>query len=208
MTARHRIGLLYLALLLMSLVLANLIPSWTVLDIRPTNEPEMHRVVMGLMGLYMVLAAVPFVPGAEIGFGLLAVFGGQAAFLVYVGMVGALTIAFLAGRLIPLRWVSGLFGQLGMDRARRLAEECQGMKASGRAEFLAAQVPTRVLPFLLRHRYLSLAVLMNLPGNMVLGGGGGIAFAAGASRIFTVPGYVITVALAVLPVPLAFRLFL
>ena len=38
------------------------------------------------------------------------------------------------------------------------------------------------------------------------GGGGGIAFAAGASRIFSVPGYLLTVSFAVLPVPLAFHL--
>lgn len=207
MTARRWIGALYLGLLVMSFLLAGLIPGWTVLDVRPTNEPEVHRIIMGLMVLYMVLAAVPFVPGAEIGFGLLAVFGGQAAFLVYAGMVGALTIAFLAGRLLPPDMVSRFFGWLGMNRARALVEECHSMALDQRAAFLAERVPTRVLPYLLRHPYLTLAVLLNLPGNTFLGGGGGIAFAAGASRIYPASGYLLTIALAVLPVPLMFRLF-
>ena len=42
------------------------------------------------------LVRIQFECLAEIGFGLLAVFGGQAALLVYAGMVGALSIAFLA----------------------------------------------------------------------------------------------------------------
>ena len=43
--------------------------------------------------------------------------------------------------------------------------------------------PTRLLPFLLRYRYVALALAFNLPGNAVLGGGGGIAMMAGLSGI-------------------------
>ena len=51
-------------------------------------------------------------------------------------------------------------------------------------------------------RYPLLAALINVPGNAVVGGGGGIALTAGFSRLFR-PGWTaLTVALAVAPVPL------
>jgi hypothetical protein len=60
---------------------------------------------------------------------------------------------------------------------------------------------------LARHRYVALAVLINVPGNAVIGGGGGLAFAAGMSGVFSIPAFLITVAIAVLPVPLAIYAF-
>jgi hypothetical protein len=50
-------------------------------------------------------------------------------------------------------------------------------------------------------------VLINVPGNAVIGGGGGLAFAAGMSGVFSVPAFLLTVAIAVLPVPLAIFAF-
>jgi hypothetical protein len=64
-----------------------------------------------------------------------------------------------------------------------------------------------VVPFLLRHRYLALAIALNLPGNFLLGGGGGIALLAGVSRLYAVPGFLATVTCAVAPVPLAVLMF-
>ena len=55
--------------------------------------------------------------------------------------------------------------------------------------------------------YLALAVALNIPGNYLIGGGGGIALFAGVSRLFSVPGFVITIMLAVAPVPLAVMIF-
>ena len=58
----------------------------------------------------------------------------------------------------------------------------------------------------MRYRYPALAIAIAMPGNIVLGGGGGIALAAGLSRTFHPALFVLTVALATLPVPLAFFL--
>jgi hypothetical protein len=52
-----------------------------------------------------------------------------------------------------------------------------------------------------------LAIVLNLPGNIVIGGGGGIALMAGASRLYSVPGFLVTIVLAVAPVPLAILVF-
>jgi hypothetical protein len=43
--------------------------------------------------------------------------------------------------------------------------------------------------------------LINMPGNTVIGGGGGIAMAVGYSRTFTYPGFLACAAVAVAPVP-------
>jgi hypothetical protein len=45
-----------------------------------------------------------------------------------------------------------------------------------------------------------------VPGNAVIGGGGGIALLAGISGLFTFPRYLAIVSLAVLPVPLTIML--
>ena len=208
MRLRHWVGLVYLGLIAASFALSSALPDWSAIDIRPTNEPEIHRIVMGVTALYVILAALPFVPGAEIGFGLLAVFGGRAAFLVYIAMVAALMLAFLIGRFVPTARLQAALGALGFERARALVAECHGLDLNDRAGFLAERVPTRVLPFLLRHRYLSLAVLLNLPGNTLLGGGGGIAMVAGMSRLYGMPQFLATVCLAVAPIPVGFAFFM
>lgn len=53
----------------------------------------------------------------------------------------------------------------------------------------------------MRFRWLALALLINMPGNTVIGGGGGIAMAVGYSRTFTYPAFLTCAAVAVAPVP-------
>jgi hypothetical protein len=160
-----------------------------------------------LFAVYILFSAIPFVPGAEIGFGLLMVLGAGGAWLVYGGMILALSLAFAAGRFVPARWLTAIFSALGLNRAREFVATSMEMSIDDRARFIEANAPARWVPFLLRHRYVALAVLLNTPGNVVLGGGGGIAFAAGACRLFSTAGFLVTILIAVAPVPLAFVLF-
>jgi hypothetical protein len=90
-----------------------------------------------------------------------------------------------------------------MTRAAAFLKSIEKLDGQQRLQVLIEKAPIRFLPFLLRHRYLSLAVALNLPGNFIVGGGGGIALFAGISRLFSVPAFILTVALAVSPVPLA-----
>jgi hypothetical protein len=156
---------------------------------------------------FVLFSAVPFVPGAEIGLGLLMVMGAQGAAAVYAGMITALTLAFAAGRFVPVRWLTTAFDALGFTRARELVAASVEMSLGDRTHFIEANAPARWVPFLLRHRYVALALLLNTPGNVVLGGGGGIAFAAGACRLFSAPAFLITILIAVAPIPIAFLLF-
>ena len=142
-----------------------------------------HPAVWLVLFAYMLLLAVPYVPGAELGVVLLAIFGAPIAPFVYGASVGALMLAYAVGRMLPSAHVAALVERLAM------------VPAGGR-------VRHRWLQALMTYRCVALAVALNTPGNMVLGGGGGIALAAGVSRLFSVRAFMLTVCLAVAPVPL------
>jgi hypothetical protein len=154
--------------------------------------------------LYIVVAAVPFVPAAEIGFAMMLLGGPEVAGLMYLCTVLALTSAYLVGRVVPARFCAAALAYFGFRRARDLVLQVAGLDAPARLALLQAKAPRRFLPGLLRHRYLALALALNLPGNTLLGGGGGIALIAGLTGLYSVTGYLTTVALAVAPVPLLF----
>ena len=158
--------------------------------------------VMAVSAIFIAASATPFVPGAEIGFGLIVVLGSRIVLLVYICMVLALAIAYFVGRFVPPRMTAALFGYLRLQRTRDLILRSSDLDSSERVPMLVANAPNRFVPFLLRHRYVALAVAFNLPGNSILGGGGGLSLAAGMSGLFGVVPFIVTAAIAVAPVPL------
>lgn len=156
---------------------------------------------------YAVLLAVPFVPGVEIGIALLAMEGSWIAPFVYVATILGLMLAFLLGRHLPYRILHRAFADLGMERACRLLETIEPLPPARRLEMLRRRLPERLAPHAVRWRYLILAGLFNLPGSAILGGGGGIALIAGLSRLFDTRATLLTVVLAVAPVPATVWLF-
>lgn len=175
--------------------------------IRPGNEDVVHRTIMVSATLYALLLAVPFVPGAEIGVGLLVMLGPPIALLVYLCTVVGLLLSFTLGRLIPLSVLVRFSKDIRLERTSNLLKAIAPLKKKQRLSYLAQKAPKRFVPFLLRYRYLALAVALNIPGNYLIGGGGGIALFAGVSRLYSVPGFLITIVLAVAPVPIAVLLF-
>lgn len=195
------------ALVLAANLLAHEIAGALDFEIKPSNEDLVHRTLMTTAVVYAVLIAVPFVPGVEIAFTLIAVFGPAVVILVYVCTLAGLSVSFLVGRLIPLATLGRLFDELYLQRASALVAKLEPLDPQARVALLLRDAPGRLVPFLVRHRYLVLALALNVPGNLVIGGGGGIALTAGVSRLYSVPGFLLTVALAVAPVPLAVLLF-
>ena len=175
--------------------------------IRPGNEDVVHRTIMVSAVLYALLLAVPFVPGAEIGVGLLVMLGAPIALLVYLCTVAGLSLSFILGRLIPLSVLARLANDIKLERTSNLLKSIEPLSKKERLSYLTNNAPKRFLPLLLRYRYLALAVALNIPGNYLIGGGGGIALFAGVSRLYSVPGFLITILLSVAPVPLAVMLF-
>lgn len=172
------------------------------LHLRASNEPMLHKAVMTAMVVYILLMIIPFMPAAEIGLGMLLLFGSRIAFLVYVSTVVALLISYIVGRLLPLDFTARAFGLLGLTRAREFVNRMALLSPMERITQATREAPGRLGPALLRHRFIALAVLFNLPGNVLIGGGGGIALMAGMSRLFPFTGYLLAVACAVAPVPL------
>jgi hypothetical protein len=204
-------ALLKIAALLLLIISANVVAAWLTdalnLEIRPSNEDLVHRMIMVTAIVYATLIAIPFVPGVEVGLALIAMLGPAIALLVYVATVAGLATSFLIGRVVSMRWLIALLKELNFQRTTQLLGTIEPMSIDDRIGFLVANAPNRLVPFLLRHRYLALAVALNLPGNFLIGGGGGIALLAGVSRLYAVPGFLATVACAVAPVPLAVLIF-
>lgn len=163
-------------------------------------------IVFASVALYVVLMALPFMPGIEVGLMLMAMVGVGGIALVYLCTALALSLSFLAGRLLPPRFVARALGRLNLRRARKLVTDLEPLGPEERLQFLTRSAPSKIVPFLLRRRYLVLALLFNLPGNAIIGGGGGIGLIAGMSRLFPFPTYLLLVCVAITPVPLLFLL--
>jgi hypothetical protein len=193
---------LYVALIAGGALVGHSLLDLVGIDVRPSNEAQVHAMVMTSSAAYILASVIPFVPGAEIGLGLMMMLGSSICFLVYLSTVVALSLAYLIGRLVPARATAGAFAFFGLSRARDLVLEMEPLDAEERLQLLTARAPRRIIPVLLRHRYLALGVAFNLPGNTLLGGGGGIALAAGMSGLYPLSAYLVIVAIAVAPVPL------
>lgn len=162
-----------------------------------------HGTIAAAMLAYVALTVLPFCPGIEVGLALIVLVGPAIVPLVYLATVAALILAFLIGRFVPPRTVIETLDLLRLSRARELLLRIEPLDAEQRLHFLLSAGRPRVLRWLLEHRYVAVAIALNTPGNLVLGDGGGIALAAGFTRLFSPRLFALTVALAVSPVPLA-----
>ncbi len=200
------------ALLLVLLAFAaNRLGAWLLetvqLEITDLNKNYMYSAIFLSMVFYALLLAIPFVPGVEIGFGLIIMFGTPLVIPVYISTVIGINLGFVLGRVIPVKRLQSLLRFLYLERAANLIGHITPLPHGAKMQTLAAAAPKRFVPFLLRHRYLAIAAAINIPGNAVIGGGGGIGMLAGLSRIFPWPLFTLTVALAVAPVPLLILAF-
>ncbi len=182
---------------------AHLIRDALNLQIRPDNEQQVHRAIMLGAAAYIGLLALPFVPGAEIGLAMLAAFGAAIAPLIYVCTVASMMLAYAFGRFLPISALARLLSFLRMRKAAALVVRAAPLSSEERLAMLLDGVSKPALSLALRYRYIALALAVNTPGNSVIGGGGGIMVMAGLSGIFSPLTTLLTVALAVSPVPLA-----
>ncbi len=173
------------------------------ITVYPHNEPMFHKIIMMLIAAYIALTAIPFIPGIEIGLGLIVTFGPPIVPLVYAGTLFALTLSYSVGRILPERWLAAGFRKVGLLRAEKMITALSVLNSEERASYLIGRAPRKWVPFLLRHRLWALALLINLPGSALIGGGGGICMAVGISRLVTYPQFLLTTALAISPLPVA-----
>jgi hypothetical protein len=168
----------------------------------PRHEHIMITMLWFSIVVYILWMAIPFVPGVELGLVLMIMLGGKGVILVYLCTLLSLSLSFTIGRLIPLGAFARFFGWLHLHKAQDLVIQLQPLNSEQRLDFLLRTAPSRVIPFLLKHRYLMIAVVLNLPGNALIGGGGGIGLISGMSRLYPFPKYILLVSLAITPLPL------
>ncbi len=172
----------------------------------PLNDSDIMMswlMIFALLLLYAILLAIPFMPGMEIGVSLLVAHGAMAAPLVYGATFLGLGLSYFLGALFAERLPCGFLERLGLIRACAFIDEIRTLNREQRLQRMQESLPQWAGKWLLGHRYLLLALVLNLPGNGIIGGGGGIMMMAGMSRLFSFPMVAITVALATAPVPIA-----
>ena len=147
--------------------------------------------------IYILLLSLPFVPGVELGVLLMCAFGKEGIVFVYFATIVGLSLAFLMGHMVPKKWVESLLKKLGFSQTRdKQSDEIVSMLDN----FLRHKKWLRTL--ILNYRYLVIGVLFNMPGIYLIGGGGGISLVCGISRNISFKWFLLTVVLAVSPVPL------
>ena len=201
---------LKLVLFITVLVLLNSGGGWLAHQINfqlyPRHEPALHLIILGGVALYMILMALPFMPGIEIGLTLMLFLGSKGLIFVYLCTLIALSVSFLIGRKFPPQIFAKLLDWLYLQKARDLVLEMATLSPPERVALLHKKTPAKVTTQFLKHRYLAIALLLNLPGNAVIGGGGGIGLIAGMSGIISYPRYLLLIAVAISPVPIAILL--
>ena len=204
--ATWAITLAKLSALVLLIILANIGTSWLIarldIQIMPRHLETVDRIVLISVILYIGLMATPFLPGIEMGLALMIMLGPKGVLVAYICTLVALTISFGLGRLFPPHLLVSLLQWLNLTRAAALLKSFDATPPEKRLEFLAEKAPTQTIPALVKRRYLSLAILFNLPGNALIGGGGGIAMMAGMSRLYSFPMYVFLISVAILPGPI------
>ena len=168
----------------------------------PEHEHLMITVLWFAIVVYVLWMALPFVPGIELGLALMVMLGTRGVVLVYLCTLLSLSLSFTIGRLIPLNGFARFLGWLHLYKAQDLVLQLEPLNSEEKLNFLLRTAPSKVIPFLLKHRYLTIAIALNLPGNSLIGGGGGIGLITGMSRLYPFPKYILLVSLAITPLPI------
>lgn len=173
----------------------------------PRHDSILNAIVLGSAMLYIVFMAIPFMPGIEIGLALMLLLGSKGALLVYLCTLAALSISFMVGKLIPPRLIYRFLDWLHLYKACALVGQLEPLNQQERLRLLNNKMPARFATLFLKYRFLAIAVLLNLPGNALIGGGGGIGLIVGMSKVVPFHAYVAVIVIAVAPVPLWFFLY-
>jgi len=196
-----------LALLVLLAYGIHLLINWAT-DLTRNGHPTAQIWMLAtLLVVYAVLIAIPFVPGIEIGLSLLAMQGAWIAPLIYVSTVAGLMLAYTVGARLSSARLQRALQDLRLSRIGSFVDRLDPLTQAQRLDMLRHRVPNWQRPFVSRYRYVVLAALVNMPGNSIIGGGGGILLLAGFSRLFAPMTVGVTMAIAVLPVPLTFWVF-
>ena len=123
-------------------------------------------------------------------------FGAPGIAMAHLGTVLGLCMAFGVGY-----WVAPL---LGFSRTLLADSLPQSIRIVLLKSEYSGKIISRGATFLRHYPSILLADLLNLPGNSLLGGGGGIAMLFGFARAMSWPTFALTIAAATAPAPTLF----
>jgi hypothetical protein len=127
--------------------------------------------------IYAILLAVPYFPGIEVGLAIMIIFGVKGVIFAYVATIVGLFVAFLFGG--------------GIKGNRLLNNKLSNIIVSETTHKLSNYSPI-----------FALIILLNMPGNIVLGGGGGIAMSYGYYEKLSPLTFLFSLIIATSPIPL------
>ena len=197
-----------LILIVIAVYVVHQMISWIMAE---AESAQNGHLMLGLMVViflvYIVLISIPFVPGIEIALSLMLIRGPEVVLWVYVATVLGLFLAFLAGQYLSYSYLQKVFLDLRMKRASELLNSLQTLSRKDRLDLIKEKLPLLLRPFIVEGRYATVAVILNIPGNALIGGGGGILLIAGISRLFSTGWMFLTLVIAVSPIPIAIHVF-
>ena len=117
------------------------------------------------LAAYAALLAIPFVPGVEIGLSLLIMQGASVAPFVHAATVVGLSISYAFGRAFATTLPCNFLRYMGLPRACAFVDAMKDLDRTARLRTLQDVAPRWVGRWIIRHRYILLALLINLPGN-------------------------------------------
>lgn len=122
--------------------------------------------------IYGIALAIPYLPSIEVGYILMVIFGQKGILCVYLATTFGLLTAYLIG---------------------------QNLQAK---TLLPRLINIPIIDSLKVPSYLTLIILLNTPGNVAIGGGGGIAMNFGHHKRLGVISFIFWSLLGTLPLPL------
>lgn len=179
-----------------AIVLAALALVWMSDGVGPAflyfNEDMALTVLLACTLLYVLLMAMPFVPGMELGWLLMGVFGIPGILAAWLGTVAGLVLGFTMARHLT-----------ALPMGARLALQRNSLVTSNPADLnVGVKLLQRSLIWQQNHPYIFLLAALNLPGNLIIGGGGGIAWISGFTPGMLYRHFIPVAALATSGVPL------
>jgi len=151
--------------------------EWLTTQIMKLDGATQSGAMIGALALvlvgYALLLAIPFMPGVEVGIALLLMKCADIAPFVYAATLLGLFIAFSIGQNVPLKWLQSFFQDLRMLRVCRWLDRMQNSARDDRLERLTERLPSWLWRIVVAYRYVSIGILINLPGSFAIGGGAG-----------------------------------
>jgi hypothetical protein len=149
---------------------------------------------------YVLMLSVPFFPGIEIAWVMIFIYGKEAIILLYFLTICGLCLSFGIGRWFEKSWLTTWINIPALKKhfsERSLNIRTRLSSLHPRMAPIIASSQT-----LTKHHYVLLAIIINVPGNTLVGGGGGISFICGMNHRFSWKGFILTLVLAIAPVPI------